>query len=255
MVQTAIITGASRGIGRKIALQLAGEGIQLVLIARSAGLLADLCREINDAGGTATYYACDLSRPDEVVDCVKKIDNTLLQQPLALINNAGYGGPFTTVVHTDVEHWDAVFNINVKAPFLLIKQLLPLMQATGYGRIINIGSVLGSAGAAYSGAYSAAKHALTGLTRSVAIENAGNGITCNIIQPGFIDTESGAVQTEAGDGYYDKIIQAIPARRQGETKDIASLVSFLLSPAAAYINGSTINVDGGLTAGYNFVGE
>lgn len=254
MVQTAIITGASRGIGRKIALQLAAEGISVVLIARNTAQLANLCREINDAGGTATYYTCDLNQPDELVECLKKMESTVLNQPLALINNAGYGGPFTTVADTDAGHWDTIFNINVKAPFLFIKQLLPLMQAAGVGRIINMGSVLGSAGAAYSGAYSAAKHALAGLTRSVAIENADKGITCNIIQPGFIDTESGAIQTDAGTSYYNKIITTIPAHRQGDVKDIAALVSFLLSPGAAYVNGCTINVDGGLTAGYNFVG-
>jgi 3-oxoacyl-[acyl-carrier protein] reductase len=162
--------------------------------------------------------------------------------PSVLVNNAGYGGPFHTLDQVSDDNWDRVFHTNVRAAFWLCRALLPGMRAAGFGRIINIASVEGLAGAAGSANYIASKHALIGYTRAIAVEWGRFGITCNAICPGFVDTGMSAGFDAAQLG------QRIPAGRLGTADEIARVAAFLAAEESGYLNGSVLAVDGGLLA-------
>ena len=249
MTTTAIITGASGGIGAAIAFALANTETHLILLARNEKKLAEVAAQVAATGGTCTFHLCDVTKRNDIETVLKREEQLVKDSKLILINNAGYGGPFQRTDEIKEEEWDAIFNTNSKAAFLFCKNLLPLMKENNWGRIINIASVYGQVGGALSSAYAASKHALVGYTKSIAAEWGGYQITCNVISPGFINTNMGAASNEKE---YAGIINQIPLHRQGNPDEIAKLVLFLCSDESGYINGADIVIDGGLLAGRSF---
>ncbi len=241
--QTAIVTGASRGIGRAIALALGKSGAQVACIARGLDKLAETADAIRAAGCVADIYACDVADAasvQKVVDAVVEKWGKLS----ILVNNAGITRD-TLIPRMSDEDWDAVINTNLRGTFLFTRAATrPMMQAR-YGRIINISSVSGLTGNPGQSNYGASKAGVIALTKAVARELASRKITVNAIAPGFIETE----MTEAmGPAILDEVKKRIPARRLGQTDEIASAVLYLASGPAAYINGHVLTVDGGLCA-------
>ena len=249
MKQIAIITGASGGIGAAIALVLAANQIEVILLARNKERLTEVASQINTTGGSCFYQICDVTKHSDIERALQAIQPQITNSKLILINNAGYGGPFERTDELAEEEWDAIFNTNIKAPFLFCKYLLPLMKQRGWGRVINIASVYGSIGGALSAAYAASKHALVGYTKSIAAEWGEWNITCNTISPGFTNTKMGA---DANAASYQNIIQQIPLKRQAMPEEIAQLVLFLCNDNSSYINGADIVIDGGLLASKSF---
>jgi 3-oxoacyl-[acyl-carrier protein] reductase len=249
MQQVAIITGASQGIGAAIAAELAANQVHVILIARDEIKLNSVAHNIKAKGETCSVYPCDVTKPAEIESTLDAIEAELANGQLILVNNAGFGGPFHRTDNVSDEEWDLVFDTNVKAAFLFCRRLLPKMKDANFGRVINISSIYGVIGGAYSSTYAASKHALIGYTKSLAVEWGNWNITCNCISPGYVDTAMGASKTN---DYQTNIISHIPAGRQGLPDEVARLVAFLAKPENSYINGANLVIDGGVLAGYNF---
>ncbi len=239
--KTALVTGASQGIGRAIALALAAQGARLALAARNAGKLAEVSAEIAAAGGEAHTYTLDVSSESSI----KEVARAALAAHGTvdiLVNNAGItrDGLMMRMKRAD---WDEVLNTNLTGAFLLTQALLPPLVKARWGRIVNISSVVGQMGQAGQVNYAASKAALIGFTRALAREVASRSITVNAVAPGFIETAMTGVLTDA-----QKIgmLQNIPLGRPGTEDDVAHAVAFLCSPGAAYITGHTLDVNGGL---------
>lgn len=249
MKRTAIVTGASQGIGAAIARELAALDFHVILLARREAELKKVCETIRNEGGACTYFTCDVTQTPEIEAFFEELDQQSLSPPAVLVNNAGWGGPFQPIDAVPEADWDAIFATNVKSAYLLCRRVLPLMREQGFGRVINIASVYGSRGGAGSVAYTAAKHALLGLTRAVSVEWGTYNITCNAISPGFIDT---AMAAEAGADFNNRVAGAIPVRRYGRVEEVTKMVAFLVGTNSAYLNGADLVVDGGLSAGFSF---
>ncbi|MCG9969768.1 3-oxoacyl-[acyl-carrier-protein] reductase [Pelotomaculum terephthalicicum JT] len=240
--RTAIVTGASRGIGRAIALNLAKKGAAVLInYAGRADAAAEVAEAISSAGGRALVCQADVSNQTEVEAMVKtalaefgKVD--------ILVNNAGITRDNVVFRMKDAE-WDAVLGANLKGAFNCIKIAAKSMFKNHYGRIINISSVVGLTGNSGQANYSAAKAGLIGLTRAMAKELGSRNITVNAIAPGYIDTEMTKGLAESVQG---KMLEQIPLKRFGCPEEVAELAAFLASDAAGYITGQTINVDGGM---------
>jgi 3-oxoacyl-[acyl-carrier protein] reductase len=241
--QVALVTGASRGIGRAIAVALARSGARVACVARSQQKLAETVDEITRGGGTAAWFECDVSQSASVNQVVEEVIGKWQRLDI-LVNNAGITRD-TLIPRMQDEQWDEVINTNLRGAFLFTRAATrPMMQAR-HGRIINISSVSGLMGNPGQSNYSASKAGLIGMTRSVARELASRKVTVNAIAPGFIETEmTGAL----GETILTEVKSRIPVRRLGAADEIAQAVLFLASSAAAYITGQVITVDGGLTA-------
>jgi 3-oxoacyl-[acyl-carrier protein] reductase len=194
---------------------------------------------------------CDVSDALSVGNTLAAIEKTHGQLPLIVVNNAGMGGPFHKANEVSEAEWDMVFDTNVKSAFLFCRHLLPVMQAHGFGRIINIASVYGQLGGVGSSTYCATKHALIGYTKALAVEWGGFGITANTISPGFVATEMNQI-TAFNEAYYKAVFNQIPSGQMGKPQDIADMVAFLAKTSTNYVNGENIVIDGGLTAGFDF---
>lgn len=239
--QVALVTGASRGLGKAIALALAAEGASIAAVARSEDALKDTVETIRAAGGTVEPYAVDVADSASVDAAVEKIA-ARFQHIDILVNNAGVTRDGLLARMTG-EAWDAVINTNLKGAFHLTRPVGRLMVKQRSGRIVNISSVIGLMGNAGQANYAASKAGLIGFSKSVAREFASRGITCNVVCPGFIDTD---MTKDLSDDLKKKLLERIPLQRLGKPEDIAGVVAFLCSPAANYITGQILTVDGGM---------
>jgi 3-oxoacyl-[acyl-carrier protein] reductase len=242
--RVALVTGASQGIGRAIALELAAAGATVVLAARNEGKLAEVKAAIEAVGGKAESFALDVSNEDSIKTTAKEIVAKLGAVHI-LVNNAGVtrDGLVLRMKSTD---WDEVLNTNLKGAFLLTQALLQPMMKARWGRVINITSVVGELGQAGQANYAASKAGLIGLTKSLAREFASRGITVNAVAPGFIETDMTHVLT---DDQKKAMLGAVPLARAGTVADIAAAVRFLASDDAGYITGHTLDVNGGMYMG------
>ena len=239
--KVALVTGASRGLGKAIALALAAEGASIAAVARSEEALKETLEAIRAAGGVAEPYALDVADESAVEATVGKITERF-QHVDILINNAGVTRD-GLLMRMKSEDWDAVINTNLKGAFHLTKPVGRLMVRQRAGRIINISSVIGLMGNAGQANYAASKAGLIGFTKSVAREFASRNITCNVVCPGFIETD---MTRGLGEELRKKLLERIPLQRLGQPEDVAGAVSFLCSPAASYITGQILTVDGGM---------
>ena len=165
------------------------------------------------------------------------------------VHCAGYGGPFHPITEVEEDEWDSIFSINLKSAYQILKVLLPLWQKTSYGRFVGIASSLSILGSANSVAYSASKHGLIGLVRSIADEWGKYGITSNAISPGYVETKMGVQESEVSD-HRNQILNRTPSKKIASPEEIARVVVFLLDEKSSYINGANWTVDGGITAVY-----
>ena len=237
---TALVTGASRGIGRAIALRLAEDGANVAVIyAGSADKAEAVVNEITALGVNAKAYRCNVADSAAVNETVKAVTNDLGKIDI-LVNNAGITRDGLMLRMKD-EDFDAVLDTNLKGAFNMIRACYSGFIRKKSGRIINISSVSGIMGNAGQANYSASKAGVIGLTKSVARELASRGITCNAVAPGFIQTD---MTENLGDN--NPLLNSIPLGRMGKPEDIAAAVAFLASDSAAYITGEVLKVDGGL---------
>ncbi|MFR7317400.1 3-oxoacyl-[acyl-carrier-protein] reductase [Hominenteromicrobium sp.] len=238
--KTALVTGASRGIGRAIALRLAEDGANVAVIyAGSADKAEAVVNEITALGVNAKAYRCNVADSAAVNETVKAVTNDLGKIDI-LVNNAGITRDGLMLRMKD-EDFDAVLDTNLKGVFNMIRACYSGFIRKKSGRIINISSVSGIMGNAGQANYSASKAGVIGLTKSVARELASRGITCNAVAPGFIQTD---MTENLGDN--NPLLNSIPLGRMGKPEDIAAAVAFLASDSAAYITGEVLKVDGGL---------
>ena len=240
----ALVTGASQGIGRACALELARAGATVALAARSANKLAALADEIAAAGGQAAAFTLDVASEESLKSGAKAVLERYGKVEI-LVNNAGItrDGLMMRMKRAD---WDDVLSTNLTGAFLLTQALLPAMLKNRWGRIINITSVVGRTGQTGQVNYASSKAGLIGLTRSIAREVASRGITANAVAPGYIETPMTAV---LDDKQREAMMAAIPLGRPGTAEDIAQSVAFLASDAAAYITGHVLDVNGGMFMG------
>jgi 3-oxoacyl-[acyl-carrier protein] reductase len=239
--QIAVVTGAGRGIGRAIALKFAGEGADVVCVSRTAENSQKVADEVRALGRKAWAHAVDVADGAAVNDAVEKIVAEAGRVDI-LVNNAGVTRDGLLMRMSEAD-WDTVLDTNLKGAFLFTKALTRSFLRQRSGRIINITSVIGLIGNAGQCNYAASKAALIGFTKSVARELASRGITANAVAPGFIETDMTAV---LGEPARTEVLKTIPLAALGQPSDIAEAVLFLASPAARYITGQVLTVDGGM---------
>lgn len=239
--KTALVTGATRGLGRVIALELGKQGATVVGTATTkegAQKITDMLKAEGLKGGG---YALQVQNTQAIADTLSAIQEAF-SAPEILVNNAGITRD-NIILRMKPEQWDEVINVNLNAVFHLTKACLKPMVKARWGRIINITSVVGVMGNFGQANYVAAKAGLIGFSKSVAKELAGYGITVNCVAPGFMETE---MTDDLSDKHREAILTQIPMKRMGQAEDIAHAVAFLASDQASYITGETLHVNGGM---------
>ncbi len=239
--RVAIITGASRGLGRAIALRLAKDGRHVVGVARNAEHLATLASEINAAGGSCEALACDVGDGAALAAAIEDVAEKHGRLDI-MVNNAGITRDGLILRMSD-EDFDDVIRVNLRSAFVACRSAARPMMRGRFGRIVNLSSVSGITGNAGQANYSAAKAGLIGLTKSIAKELGGKGITANVLAPGFIESDMTSVLPAS---LKESVLPAIALRRFGAADDIAAGVAFLTSDEAGYVTGHVLQVDGGL---------
>jgi 3-oxoacyl-[acyl-carrier protein] reductase len=240
----ALVTGASQGIGRACALELAKAGATVALAARNVEKLEAVAAEIAAAGGVAKAFALDVASEESIKACAKAVIAEFGTVHI-LVNNAGITKD-NLMLRMKRQDWDDVMTTNLTGAFLLTQACASAMMKARWGRIINITSVVGEMGQAGQVNYAASKAGMIGLTKSLARELASRGITANAVAPGYIETAMTAV---LNDEQKAAMTTHIPLQRAGTDSDIASAVVFLASEGAGYITGHTLDVNGGMYMG------
>ncbi len=239
--KVALVTGASRGIGEAIATRLANEGAIVIGTATSAKGAEAISTRMNDAGHKGQGMVLNVTEPESVIDVIKMISGTF-GAPTILVNNAGITKD-NLLLRMNEEEWCDVINTNLSAVYRLSKACLRGMMKDRWGRIVNIGSVVGQMGNPGQSNYAATKAGVAGFARSLAKEVASRNITVNSVAPGFIETD----MTKAlNDDQRGTMMSAIPMNRFGDPAEIAGVVRFLCSDDAAYLTGETLQVNGGM---------
>lgn len=243
--KVAVVTGASRGLGKAMAVALAEEGARVALVSRSENDLERVADEIAGAGGEAAVFVTDVASDQQVRQTAARIIARFGTVNI-LINNAGLAvrKPVTELAP---EEWRAVMETNVSSAYLLCHRLVPYMKGQGYGRILNVASTMATVSLPNRTAYSASKSALLGFTRSLAQELAADRITVNTISPGLFATELARPITE-NPNMLSQFLANIPLNRPGNPEEVGQLAVYLCSEAAGYITGADILIDGGWTA-------
>lgn len=240
--KVALVTGASRGIGRAIALDLAKNGAKVVVnYAGNQTKAEEVVAEIGQLGQEAIAIKADVSNSEEVTSMVKEVISTFGSLDI-LINNAGITRD-GLIMRMKEEDWDSVIDTNLKGVFNCSKAVTRQMMKQRYGRIVNLSSVVGVMGNAGQANYVAAKAGVIGLTKSLARELANRNITVNAVAPGFIETD---MTDELSSEIKEELMKQIPLAKLGKASDVASVVRFLVSDEANYMTGQTLNVDGGM---------
>ena len=238
--KTALVTGASKGIGASIAIAMAQAGADVVLVGRSQDSLSATRTAIENLGRTTETLIADVESRDQIAAAFKSIEQLNVE---IVVNNAGSISR-APAIETSLEDWDRIIDTNLNSVFQISQLCAKSMLAKGRGRIINIASLLSFQGGINVPAYTASKHAVAGVTKALANEWGAKGVTVNAIAPGYISTDN----TQALRNDVDRntsILARIPIGRWGTPEDLAAVAVFLASPAASYINGEIITVDGG----------
>jgi 3-oxoacyl-[acyl-carrier protein] reductase len=242
--RVALVTGASGGIGRAAAVALSGDGLRVACgYASDDGAAKETVAMIEDAGGTAAAFRADVSDEEQVGDMVRDVTEWA-EPPLVLVASAGLNRDGLTVKYP-AQEWERTLGVNLTGAFLCARACLPGMMKARWGRIIAVSSAAGLRGNAGQAAYTASKHGVIGLVRTLAKEYASRGITANALCPGFIETDMIADLLERA---RSDVEREVPAGRIGTPEETAAAIRFLAGDDASYINGAVLAVDGGLTA-------
>ena len=239
--KTALVTGASQGIGEAIARRLAEQGARVVLAARGEDKLKDLAARIDAGGGCARPLALDVSQPETFAERLKQLPEDFAAVDI-LVNNAGITAD-NLLARMSLEDWERVLRTNLTGAYALTKEVLRGMMKRRWGRIINVSSVVGLMGNAGQANYAAAKAGLIGLTKSLARELGSRSITVNAVAPGYVET---AMTANLPEGSRQELAGAIALKRLGTVDDVAWAVLYLASEEAGYVTGHVLNVSGGL---------
>lgn len=244
--KVALVTGASRGLGKAMALALAGEGARIALVARDAELLQKTAEQIWQTGSGAQVFRADVTSEEQVLRLEKEVTEAFGRVPI-LINNAGINIRKDLTDFT-LEEWRRVLDANLTSTFLMCRAFVPHMRGTGYGRVINLASIMAHVSLPGRTAYSASKAAILGLTRALALELAREGITVNAISPGPFATEMNTPVMENPE-LNAQFVAKVPLGRWGRVEEVGQLAVYLCSPEAGFITGTDVLIDGGWCAG------
>lgn len=243
--RVALITGASRGIGRATALAMADAGAKLALTGRDRGKLEETLKMVREKGADAEMYLCDVRDEAQVKQLAADVGKRFGKVHI-LMNNAGTAIR-KNVIDFSMEEWRALTDTNFTGIFLMCKYVVPLMKGQGYGRIINLTSIMAHVSSTGRGVYSATKHAVAGLTKALALELVDDKITCVAISPGFIATDLTA-PLRADPAKNQALMDQTPMRRWGQPEEIASLALYICSDQASFMTGNDVLMDGGWCA-------